>query len=82
MITDDLNTRYLDGTLDWYLSTVVDKCLLNNYLVEIEDLIKRQREILMENRNNYSAQRSITNLFIVREKVFNRINQIKPKISF
>lgn len=82
MITDDLNTRYLDGTLDWYLSTVVDRCLLNNYLVEIEDLIKRQREILMENRNNYSAQRSITNLFIVREKVFNRINQIKPKISF
>ena len=45
MITDDLKTRYYDGTLDWYLSTVDDRCLLNNYLVELDELIKQQKEI-------------------------------------
>lgn len=81
MITDDLKTRYSDGTLDWYLSTVVDRCLLNNYLVELDELIKQQKEILIYNKNNASIQRSIYNLLIVREKVYNRMAQYKPIIS-
>lgn len=81
MITDDLKTRYYDGTLDWYLSTVDDRCLLNNYLVELDELIKQQKEILIYNKNNASIQRSIYNLSIVREKVYNRMAQYKPIIS-
>ncbi len=81
MITDDLKTRYSDGTLDWYLSTVDDRCLLNNYLVELDELIKQQKEILIYNKNNASIQRSIYNLSIVREKVYNRMAQYKPIIS-
>lgn len=73
MITDDLFTRYKDGTLDAYLNVVTDLTLLNNYKEELIGFANSYKLRLIQDPNNESCKVAITNISIVIKKIEDRV---------
>jgi len=83
MLTDDLFTRFKDGTLDKFLSITIDKTLLNNYYVELDGFIADYKQKLFTKPNNSSGiNLAINNLTLVRDKVYNRIKELGKNVRW
>jgi hypothetical protein len=72
MVVDNLLAHFKNGTIDQHLNSTRDRGLLNNYYVELGDLLRSEKY-----RNNPKA---LHNIKVVLTKVNDRIKAVEQYV--